>query len=363
MENNPFKFSGIVEKPAFCNRQKEQKALRHYIENSQNVVLYSHRRYGKSSLILQVFKEIKGVKSVYVDLYGTTRMEEFIAALLKGISTVESKMNRLMKMMREGVRSIGINFSIDPLTGSPMASPVFNKAAQDKTLEEVFAVLENLSQTKKMVVAFDEFQEVGAYGGETFEKQLRRLIQRHKGISYVFAGSQRHLITEMFKNRNRAFYRLATSFPLEKIETVDYIKWVNHLYRKANRKIDDRLIEDVVNRCENHPMYIQEFFFNIWLYETVSFGLVDKIEREIIGKRLPEYANIWDSLTLNQKRALKLLAGTGGENIYAADNLDKFAFRTASQVTAALANLQDHGIIDKNKQWKVHDPFFRTWLF
>jgi AAA+ ATPase superfamily predicted ATPase len=52
---NPFKFSGIVEEPAFCNRQNEQKELIQYIENSQNVLLYSHRRYGKSSLILKMF--------------------------------------------------------------------------------------------------------------------------------------------------------------------------------------------------------------------------------------------------------------------------------------------------------------------
>ena len=362
MDENPFKFSGVVEKPAFCDREKEQKELGRYIGNSQNVLLYSHRRYGKSSLILQIFKDVKGVKSIYVDLYGTTRVEEFVTALLRGISSVESQMNRLIKIMQEGIRSIGINFGIDPVTGSPTASPVFNKVAEDKTIDEVFAVLENLSQKAKMVVAFDEFQEVATYGGAAFEKRLRKSIQRHDNISYIFAGSQKHLITEMFKDRNRAFYKLATSYPLGRIETVHYVNWVKHLYQRANRQIDGKLIEDVVQRCENHPMYVQEFFFNVWMQERLSFGLLDKIEREIVGKRILEYANIWDSLTLNQKRALKLLAGTGGENIYAAENLGKYGFRTASQVSAALSKLEEDGIIDKNQKWKVHDPFFRKWL-
>ena len=66
--NNPFKFSGIVQDPAFCNREKEQKELRQYLESSQNVLLYSHRRYGKSSLILKMFKDLKKVTPVYVDI-------------------------------------------------------------------------------------------------------------------------------------------------------------------------------------------------------------------------------------------------------------------------------------------------------
>jgi hypothetical protein len=67
-------------------------------------------------------------------------------------------------------------------------------------------------------------------------------------------------------------------------------------------------------------------------------------------------------LTLNQKRGLKLIARTAGKNIFAAENLDKVGFRTASQVTAALASVEKIGILDKNKAWKIHDPFFRRWL-
>lgn len=359
---NPFRFSGVVEEPAFCDRIKEQKEIRQYIESSQNVLVYSHRRYGKSSLILKIFKELKNVTPVYIDLYGTTHVGEFIISFLKGVSSLESQMNRLMKMLREGIRSIGLHFSMDPVTGMPMASPVFNRAVQDKTIDELFAMIESLSKKKKLVVAFDEFQEVAAYGGDTFEKKLRKSIQKHDRISYIFAGSQRHLITEMFNDRKRAFYMLATSFPLGKIETADYTEWVKGLYQKAKRRIENSFIEDVVALCENHPMYVQEFFFNLWREKELSFEHLERVERDMLEKRIPEYSYVWDSLTLNQKRALKLIARTAGKNIFSAENLDKVGFRAASQVTAALASIEKMGILDKNQKWKVHDPFFRRWL-
>jgi len=275
---------------------------------------------------------------------------------------VESQLSRLVKLLQEGIRSIGINFSLDPVTGMPAATPVFNRAAESRTVDELFAFLEALSQKKKMVVAFDEFQEISAYGGETFEKNLRKSIQRHDRISYIFAGSQRHLITEMFNDRKRAFYMLAARYPLEKIQTPDYVKWINGLYRKAERKIEAKYIKDVVARCDNHPMYVQEFFFNLWSEKASSFEHLDKIERLILEKRGPEFSYLWDSLTLNQRRALKLIAGTSGKNIFAAENLDRFGFRTASQVTAALASIEKMGLLDKNTVWKIHDPFFNRWL-
>ena len=360
--DNPFSFSGVVDDPAFCNREKEQKEIGRLIKGSQNVLLYSHRRYGKTSLILRLFKSLKNMTTVYVDLYGTTSIEEFIGAFLGGLSAIEPKMGRLIKMIRQGIRSIAVNFSVDAITGMPTAAPVFNRSIEDKTVDEVFALVESLSHKKKMVIAFDEFQEVASYGGGTFEKLLRKSIQHHGRIAYIFAGSQRHLITDMFNDRKRAFHKLATSYPLEKIKTIHYMKWIQALYYAAKRKIDDGFIEDVVERCENHPMYVQELFFNLWDQNELSFDVLDRIDRDIVEKRIPEFVFAWDLMTLNQRRALKLVAVTGGKNMFAAENLAGFGFRTASQVTAALANLEKGGFLDKNKEWKVQDPFFKRWL-
>jgi len=146
------------------------------------------------------------------------------------------------------------------------------------------------------------------------------------------------------------------------VEEPAFCDRVKGLYRKAKRRIENSYIEDVVVLRENHPMYVQEFFFNLWREQELSFVILDRVERDMVEKRIPEYSYVWDSLTLNQKRALKLIAHTAGKNIFSAENLNKVGFGTASQVTAALANIEKIGILDKNKEWKIHDPFFRRWL-
>lgn len=359
---NPFSFSGIVEDPAFCNRKKELADLTGFIENSQNVLLYSHRRFGKTSLINKVFKKLKGFGVVYVDLYGTTGIEDFITELFKGISAVEPKMDRLMKLIKEKISSLTINFSIDVYSGAPVAIPAFAPVDNKPSIDEVFTLLDSLSRKKKFVVAFDEFQEISKYGEPAFEKQLRKSIQRHKNISYIFAGSQKHLLAAMFAESKRAFYKLATTYTLGKIETSDYAAWIQKLFRKDKRKINKKYIENVVSRCENHPMYVQEFFFNLWEVPDISFELIDRVELNILKNRLAEFIYIWESLTLNQKRALKLVAATGGQNIYAANNLSKLGFKSASQVSKALELLLKRELVSKNGRYAIQDVLFKRWI-
>ena len=49
--------------------------------------------------------------------------------------------------------------NIDIYTGAPVAIPVFAPVDKRPAIDESFALLESLSQNKKLAVAFDEFQE------------------------------------------------------------------------------------------------------------------------------------------------------------------------------------------------------------
>ena len=84
---NPFSYSDYVTGEAFCNRATEQKDLIYYAQNSQNVLIYSHRRMGKTSLVHQVIHRLKKTKpkvnAVYIDLYGTLDENDFTIIKIK----------------------------------------------------------------------------------------------------------------------------------------------------------------------------------------------------------------------------------------------------------------------------------------
>ena len=97
---NPFSYTGIVKGKAFCNRETEQTELLGFIRGSQNILLYSHRRYGKSSLIFKLFERLDRQRpkfgTLYVELYGTLSEKDFVAAILTSLSQIESRLEKLV---------------------------------------------------------------------------------------------------------------------------------------------------------------------------------------------------------------------------------------------------------------------------
>jgi len=366
---NPFAYSNYVTGDSFCNRKKELDEMLRYIKGSQNVLLYSHRRYGKSSLIQQVFGEIERknlkIKTMHVELYGTISEKDFISKTFQCLNQLESNFERLLQTVNKALKSIRLNLSIDPATGGTSISPAFEAVNEKIILEELMNILLKYSQKHKLVVAFDEFQEVANYTEEGFEKRLRSLIQQHSKICYVFAGSQQHMITEMFNSNKRAFYKLAESFPLKKIETKEYIPWIQNLFRRKKLHLPAEFVERIVETFENHPMYIQNLLFHLWeqpAKKTVSPEVISELEDLIVDKRTLEYSVLWETLSVNQKKTLKLILLNNGSNLYNADALKSVNLKTASLVTKALSSLMKKEIIVKNEIYRIQDIVFKKWL-
>ncbi len=366
---NPFAYSNYVTGESFCNRKKELSELLRYIKGSQNVLLYSHRRYGKSSLIRQLFCDIKeknfNIGAMHIELYGTISEKDFITRTFQGLNQLESNFEKLLKSVSSALKNIKLNLSIDSSTGGTLVSPSFEAINEKIMLEELMNILSKYSQKRKLVIAFDEFQEVANYTEEGFEKRLRSFIQQHSNICYLFSGSQQHLITEMFNSNNRAFYKLAESFPLGKIETKNYIPWVQNLFSRKNVHLPAELIEEIVAKFENHPMYIQNFLFHLWeepAKKGFSPDIINQVENAIVEKRSLEHTILWETLSINQKKTLKLILLNNGANLFNADSLKSVSLKTGSLVTKALSSLIKKEIIVKNGNYQIQDVLFKKWL-
>ena len=365
--DNPFSYTNIVEGDSFCNRQKEKDELLSFITNSQNILLYSHRRYGKTSLIFEVFKKAgrkrPKINTIHVDLYGTLSEKEFVAAVLSSLSQIESKVERLVNLLKNTVRNIKLGWSIDPMSGAPSGINIsFDSGYNEIILDNVMGLLDRLSQKEKLVVAFDEFQEIANYGQKGFEKRLRKNIQLHRNICYIFCGSQRHILNDIFNNKNRAFYKLATHYPVKKIESGLYFSWAENLFAKKNIILRPEIIQEVVSRCKNHPMYIQQFFYFLWDEPDISLETLNRIEHKILQRHYHEFLNLWEPLTANQKKTLKLIVLTDGKEIFYANSIQSVDLKSGSQITRALEVLIKKDIVYKNKNYKVQDVMFKKWI-
>jgi len=368
--NNPFNYSNFVTGNSFCNRKTEQEDLMEFVTSSQNVLLYSHRRTGKSSLIKQVFLNIKQnlpeIGTLYIDLYGTTSETGFMTRIFQQLNVLETNTDKLLKLFKNSIDKFFFQISVDPGTNLPAITPLFKSADESLVLKNLMELLEKFSRRRKIVIALDEFQEVAKYtDADSFEKRLRSYVQQHSNICYIFSGSQQHLLTAMFQSQSRAFYQQAASYPLKQIETKHYIPWMSKMFKEGNLYVKKSDLQRIIERFENHPMYIQLFCFFLWReLQNNSWNdqTINVIERIMVDQKQLEYQTLWDNLSINQKKTMKLLLINDGKNLFAAEALIAVNIKTASIVTRCLKTLSEKEVLVKNEKYIIQDLFLKKWL-
>ncbi len=100
---NPFTLRVIPPFFPFCNRTIELEQLCSHAGNKANVVLFSPRRYGKTSLVrrLQADLSDKGFFTVYIDFFMATSENEIARRISQSIYSVLDERESLLD---KGVR-------------------------------------------------------------------------------------------------------------------------------------------------------------------------------------------------------------------------------------------------------------------
>ncbi len=373
---NPFVYGKVVRGEAFADREEEIAALLADIESGQNVIIFSPRRYGKTSLILEVLDRTKdrGLLTVYLDLFKVTSVETFIVAYAReiarlyrgGIRSVLQKVRDLLprlvpKVVIKGERAnVELEFEFDPRGEKPIL------------LDDLFEAVETvcMRQRKRGVVVFDEFQELANWDvRQQVERQMRSHFQGHHSVAYVFLGSKRRLMQEIFQNRNRPFYRFGEHVTLGKIPEERFATFLEGRFNGTGHRVDQEVIREILTVTENHPYYTQLLCHILWdrlspsgvlATEAVASGVDEVFLREAHA-----FHDLWDMLPLKARQLLITLAHESNSDvqIYSTDFLLKYRLGPASSVQRAMARLLAEEILEKeNGGFQFTDVFFRRWV-
>jgi len=370
---NPFVYGKEVSGDNFCNRKNEIEELYRDTINSQNVIIFSQRRFGKTSLIKEVLKKSrnKGILTVYVDLYSVLNEEDLVRKYAKAAAeSLLGKVNRTLRQAGEFFKRIRPKLTVDE-TGQPTYSIDVEKRETVPLLEDTLEAVKRYvdQKKKKAVVVFDEFQQIGQLKTDRAEKIMRSSIQRHKGISYIFMGSKKHLIFDMFNNPNRPFYKSSKPFPLGKIDRNELLGFIQTKFKTTKKILPKELAEKIIEICECHPYYIQYLCNIIWEKVKAKESIKKKNFSEsldlLLSRESSTYETTWDLLTIKQRQVLLALAKVApDEKLFSSAFLERYSLGSASSVQRTLRSLIDKDLIDKEGDfYTIIDVFFKKWLF
>ena len=285
---NPFITTGKIPAELFCDRKEESKRLLQSLTNGANVVLMAPRRVGKTQLMYYCFDKhtvSDNYITFFLDILKTSTLQEGKAVF----NTLASRGQKMQKLAIATMRSLTGNIGFDPVT----ALPTFGIAIGDiqnptYSLEEIFRTLE--SAGKKCLVAIDEFQQITNYPEKNIEAELRSHIQKLTNTQFIFSGSERHLLEEMFRDSARPFYNSADIQSLEVIEEKKYTEFVQHHFLANGKRISDDAISHVYHTFDGNTYYNQKTMREAFA-ETASDALCTKETTEQVISQMVREAN------------------------------------------------------------------------
>ena len=368
---NPFTL-GIVQRKDFCNREAEIKDLLRYARNGDNVILFSPRRYGKSSLIKIVLEllEKEGFLTVYVDLFPVSSEQDFISrfssGVLKGIGKgvdPRSLGDRIASLFKRLIPNIEVK--PDGYT----LSVKFDQTAEtglllDDLMEGLYAHVKR--KKLKACIALDEFQEITELPeSKKIEGILRSHIQFHKEITYFYVGSRRRILNDMFLNKSRPFYKSAFSYTLQEIPREEFVSYIEKRFKDTGKACSEEIAKKMYDTVRGYPYYVQKLASITWdtSAKKCDSKALETAHRLLITMETNDFEGIWSGLTLIQKAVLKAIAKEPTASPYGREFLERHRLSIGGTQRAIKA-LFSRDLIEKDDKniHRLTDPVMETWL-
>lgn len=366
---NPFLIYGYEDPEHFCDRIEETADIISALRNGRNISLIAPRRMGKTGLIHNVFHNIMqanpSAACFYVDIFATKSLNDFVHHLGKNIvGKIDTPQQKAAGFVTSFFKSAKVVFSVDMLTGMPEASLGFESHMAKNTLEEIFAYLKQ--SKRECYVAIDEFQQILEYEDTGVEALLRSMIQFCHNVHFIFSGSKRHMMVDIFTNAKRPFFQSTECMSLYPIPEDSYYPFAEGFMRQGEIVLDKEIFHDIYSRFEGHTWYVQYILNVIFEYapKVVKKEDVDSAISRILRRNEDTYRETLDRLSKNQVYLLSAIANEGVVNQVNAGNfIRRYKLKGTSSVNRALEYLIDRELVYKfSGGYIVYNRFLGLWL-
>ena len=367
---NPFFIGRYVDKQYFCDREKDTETLVRHILNGRNVALISPRRLGKSGLIHHTFAQdvIKyRYTTIYVDIYATKDLCEMVKALSEAIVKAVGQKKSWHEKFFSFIKSLRVGFHIDAVSGEPSFDiGIGDIENPDKTIRELFDYME--ASEKPCILAIDEFQQIREYPQTNTEAFIRSLVQQCSRTSFIFCGSKRHTMTDIFYSPAKPFFQSVISQSLKPIPMETYVEFAGRMFSQRGKILDRAAAEAIYRMFDGCTWYMQMMMNEMFALTkegmTCTTEYIDFAWDNIIMAQEDRYQAILYGLAPKQKQLLQAIASDRiVEGITSSDFVKRHRLVSASSVQAALKPLLKNDIVTCEEGiYRIYDYFFADYL-
>jgi AAA+ ATPase superfamily predicted ATPase len=336
------------------------------------VVLFSPRRYGKTSLVRRVQQAMgERAHTFAADFFQLASLDDLAARLARGVYQGFARHEPLLERGLKAIPRVFRSFRPTLKLGEP--DGVEFSVAVERGRQGFDLLAETLEDLGRFVaradrpvhLALDEFQDIVDLGEPRVEAAFRSFLQERR-VSVFFVGSRRRVLLSIFNDKSRPFWQSSIMYPLQALPREDLTAYLADLFARGGKTCPQALAGALAERVERHPYYAQALGY--WTFETSGAVVreedLDAAFRALLeGERYAFEAQL-AGLSRGQQVMLTALAAEQTAAPTAGDYMARHGL-TAGGVQSALRRLLDLDLAERGGDgtgpWRVVDPVFRVW--
>lgn len=367
---NPFVTNGYAGPDYFCDRVEETQKMTELLTNENNLALISPRRIGKTELIHHCFQQREVQQHYYtfiIDIYSTSSVADMVVMFGKAIiDELRPKGRSVWEKFLQVLTSLRSDISFD-INGLPVwGIGVGNLRSPETTLDEIFSYLDQAD--KPCLVAIDEFQQINNYADKRVEALLRTYIQRTTNAHFVFSGSHRHLMGEMFTSPSRPFFQSVVLMNLKPLSVEKYTAFAISKFEEAHKGLQPSVVEALYEKFSGVTSYLQRImnimFLKTPVGETCTENMIDEAINYHLDMAWDTYEALLRQMPEKQRNVFVAVAKEGRvSNITSGDFAKRNRLTSPSSVNSAVKGLLEKDFLTfTGASYEVYDKLFELWV-
>jgi len=366
---NPFITSGYISPEYFCDREEETKKILSAVGSGRNLTLISLRRVGKTGLLKHIKYNLeqkkRPVSVIYIDLLPSSDANDLLNTFSTALIRARREEKNILEKVMSVLGSLRPKLTYDSLTGQPSLELKVDSSSDIQT--GLDSLLQYISRIKHdMVIMFDEFQQISQYPEKNVENILRTIIQAYPQIPFIFSGSSKHMLENMFLSAGRPFYQSSELMYLENLSEESYSGFISSNFSRFGKIIESDALTEIFRWTRVHTYYVQYVCSLLFEYDvkTISTDLVHQTFYQVLMNFEPLFVSYRDLIPGHQFRLLQAIASENGITQPTSGSfINKHNLTSASSVATSLKALSEKEmIIYTGGSWLVYDVFFSRWL-
>ena len=357
-------------------REQAIKQIISFLVGGQSVVLMAPRRFGKTSILLEVLNRVKsqGLFTAYIDIFATPT-KRILAEQITESVLANRKLDKVFSNFRKSISSILKQVEFKQAIEDFEFILDFAETKQDESvlLSESIDFIERFSikYNQQIVCGFDEFGDIEKLDGLEIVKLFRSKLQLQQNTSFLFSGSHESVMNQIFITSKSPFYRFARIINVKEISPDIFKNYIKNEFSRIDVKINPESLNSIIEFTGGQPYYTQLVCRQLEYLVTTNFaksssGISKQISINDVNTAIEEafwaeinyIEKLWEELSVSREQTQVLISIVRGvDSVYRSLNLNQV------NVSRALRNLKLKGVIKREgKNYRLIDPMLKYFI-